>query len=148
MKRYPVQSLIPLFGLARAPLALALLVGGCATPLDAPAPKAAVAAEAEVSAIAGVTRAYPRFADIPALPVDERPLAVWGQAAGDVLASGSDLVRNTAEETWTLRGTESFASGALQDAGPPAPVVSATAAAEFFAREVRKRATPPPPPVR
>ena len=145
MKRYPVQLPILPFGLARAPLALALLVGGCATPQGASAPQAAAA---EVSAIAGVARAYPRFSDIPALPVDERPLAVWGQAAGDVLASGSDLVKDTADETWTLRGTESFASGALQDAGPPAPVVSATAAAESFAREVRKRATPPPPPVR
>jgi hypothetical protein len=149
MKRYPAQPPIPRFGLAGAPLALALLVGGCATTEVAVAPEpAAAAAEAEVSAIAGAARTYPRFSDIPTLPEDTRPLAVWGQAAGEVLGSGSDLVRDTGDETWTLRGTEAFASGARQDSGPAAPLVSATAAAESFAREVRKRATPPPPPVR
>ena len=128
-------------------MALALLVGGCATSQVAVAPEPA-AAVAEVSAIAGAARSYPRFSDIPTLPEDRRPLAVWGQAASEVLGSGSNLVRDTADETWTLRGTESFATGARQDSGPPAPLVSATAAAESFAREVRKRATPPPPPVR
>ena len=147
MKRYPAHPPIPRLGFAGAPLALALLVGGCATSQVAPAPKTA-AADAEVSAIAGAARSYPRFSDIPTLPEDTRPLAVWGQAAGEVLGSGSDLVKDTAEETWTLRGTEAFASGARQDSGPAAPLVSATAAAESFAREVRKRATPPPPPVR
>jgi hypothetical protein len=147
MKRYPAHPPIPRLGFAGAPWALALLVGGCATSQVAPAPKTA-AADAEVSAIAGAARSYPRFSDIPTLPEDTRPLAVWGQAAGEVLGSGSDLVKDTAEETWTLRGTEAFASGARQDSGPPAPLVSATAAAETFAREVRKRATPPPPPVR
>lgn len=147
MKRYPVQHPIPRFGLAPAPLALALLISGCATPQGGPAPETAAAA-AEVSAIADAPQAYPRFSDIPALPEDTRPLAVWGQIASDVLAGGSDLVRDTSEETWTLRDTESFASEARLDAGPPAPMISATGAAEAFAREVRKRATPPPPPVR
>jgi hypothetical protein len=147
MKRYPAQPPIPRLGLTGAPLALALLVGGCATSQTASAPRT-VAADAEVSAIAGGARSYPRFSDIPTLPEDTRPLAVWGQAAGEVLGSGSDLVRDTADETWTLKGTEAFASGARQDSGPAAPLVSATAAAETFAREVRKRATPPPPPVR
>jgi len=148
MKRYPVQHPIPRFGLAPAPLALALLMSGCATPQGGPAPETAAAAAAEVSAIADAPRAYPRFSDIPALPEDVRPLAVWGQIASDVLAGGSDLVRDTSEETWTLRDTKSFASEARLEAGPPVSLVSATAAAEAFAREVRKRATPPPPPVR
>ena len=147
MKRYPVQHPIPRCGLVPAPLALALLISGCATSQGGPAPETAAAA-AEVSAIAEAPRAYPRFSDIPALPEDARPLAVWGQIASDVLAGGSDLVRDTSEETWTLRDTESFASEARLDAGPPASVISATGAAEAFAREVRKRATPPPPPVR
>lgn len=147
MKRYPAQPPIPRFGLAPAPMVLALLVCGCATPQAAPALKPA-AAEAEVSAIARAERSYPRFSDIPTLPEDSRPLAVWGQAASEVLASGSDLFEDTGEETWTLQDTEAFASGARQDSGPAAPLVSATAAAESFAREMRKRATPPPPPVR
>ena len=43
---------------------------------------------------------------------------------------------------------EAFAAGAQSASGPPAPTVSATASADAFAREVRKRAPPPPPPVR
>lgn len=147
MKRYPLQHPIPRVGLAPAPLALVLLISACATSQGDPAPETA-AALAEVSAIAEAPRAYPRFSDIPALPEDARPLEVWGQAASDVLASGSDLVKDTSEETWTLRETESFALEAQLEAGPPVSGVSATAAAEAFAREVRKRATPPPPPVR
>lgn len=147
MKRYPPKPPIPRLGLAGGPLALALLVGGCATSQFAPEARTA-AADAEVAALTRAAKSYPRFSDIPTLPEDMRPLAVWGQAAGDVLGSGSELVKDTSEETWTLRGTETFAAGARQEAGPPAPLVSATAAAESFAREVRKRATPPPPPVR
>jgi hypothetical protein len=147
MKHYPVQTPIPVPRLAPAPLALALLVGGCASALPPGTPETA-AATAQVQAVAGASRAYPRFTDIPDLPVDERPLAAWGQAAGEVVADGEALARDGAEATWTLRGTDSFAAGAQRESGPSAPVVSATAGADAFAREVRKRATPPPPPVR
>lgn len=147
MKRYPVQFPIPRFGLARAPLALALLVGGCATAPLAAAPETAAAAK-EAQAVARSARTYPRFTDIPTLPEDVRPLASWGRAARDVMAAGTALEQATGEETWTLRSTGAFAQDALREAGPPAPAISATAGAEAFAREVRKRATPPPPPVR
>ena len=147
MKRYPVQLPIPRIGRSRAPLALALMVAGCATAPVAQSPATAVAAK-EVEAVAGVARAYPRFSDIPALPEDARPLAAWGQAAQDVMVAGSVLEQATRDETWTLRATESFAARTLVESGPQAPLVSATAGADAFAREVRKRATPPPPPVR
>lgn len=147
MKHSAVNPSIPGRRLAAAPLALALLYGGCASAPQAPAPGTEAAA-AGVEALAGARRSYPSFADIPELPVDERPLAAWGKAAGEVLADGAALERDGAESNWTLKGTESFAAGAQAASGPPAPTVSATASADAFAREVRKRATPPPPPVR
>ena len=146
MKHSTAIPTIPGRRLAAAPLALALLAGGCASvPAATPGAEAAAAG---VEALARANRAYPSFSDIPTLPVDERPLAAWGQAAGEVLADGAALERDGAEATWTLRGTEAFAAGAQSASGPPAPTVSATASADAFAREVRKRATPPPPPVR
>ncbi|MFM1960523.1 MAG: hypothetical protein RL588_2040 [Pseudomonadota bacterium] len=147
MKLSAANPPIPGFRLAAAPLALALLAGGCAS---VPAgPKAGTeAAVSGVEALTGASRSYPKFSDIPNLPVDERPLAAWGEAAAEVIAEGEALARGGTEETWTLRGTEAFAAGALAASGPAAPTVSATASADAFAREVRKRATPPPPPVR
>lgn len=132
--------------LAATPLALALLASGCAsTPSATPGTAAAAAG---VEALAGARRSYPSFSDIPTLPIDERPIAAWGKAAGEVLADGAALERDVADANWTLQGTEAFASGAQTASGPPAPTVSATASADAFAREIRKRATPPPPPVR
>ena len=128
-------------------LALALLASGCASAPKVGAPGTEAAA-AGIEALADAGRGYPRFSDIPALPVDERPLAAWGRAAGEVIAEGESLARDADEASWTLRGTEAFTAGAQAAAGPAAPSVSATASAEAFAREVRKRATPPPPPVR
>lgn len=133
--------------MAAAPLVLALLAGGCAStpPVAAPGTEAATAG---VEALAGVRRAYPSFSDIPVLPVDERPLAAWGRAAGEVIADGEALARDGAEASWTLQGSEGFAEKTRAASGPAAPTVSATASADAFAREVRKRATPPPPPPR
>ena len=86
---------------------------------------------------------YPSFSEIPALPNDVRPLALYGRAASDLKLAAERLVRETAPETWTLRDTESFADQARQrtpELPPPDPQ-----AAEDFARELRERATPPPP---
>lgn len=147
MKLSAANPPIPGLWLAAAPLALALLAGGCASVPPAPTP-GTEAAVAGVETLTGASRSYPKFSDIPNLPVDERPLAAWGEAAREVIADGEALASGGAEETWTLRGTEAFAAGALTASGPAAPTVSATASADAFAREVRKRATPPPPPVR
>jgi hypothetical protein len=146
MNSFPAHLSIPVRGLLGAPLALVLLVGGCAYgPASGPPPSAATT---EARALAAGAKSYPRFSDIPVLPVDERPLAAWGRAAGEVLAEGAALERDGAEDTWTLRQTEAFAAQASKASGPAAPSVSATAAADAFARDVRKRATPPPPPPR
>lgn len=146
MNSFPAPVSIPVRGLLAAPLALALMTGGCASTPGAP--PAASAAVTEAQALAGSARAYPRFSDIPVLPEDTRPLAAWSRAAGEVLAEGAALQKDGADETWTLRQTEAFAARASEESGPAAPSVSATPAADAFARDVRKRATPPPPPPR
>jgi len=146
MNTFPAHLSIPVRALLGTPLALALLASGCASrPAAGPPPTAATT---EVRALAAGAKAYPRFSDIPVLPVDERPLAAWGRAAGEVLAEGAALAKDGAEDTWTLSQTEAFAVKTSQTSGPAAPSVSATASADAFARDVRKRATPPPPPPR
>jgi hypothetical protein len=146
MNTFPAHLAIPVRALLGTPLALALLASGCASrPAAGPPPTAATT---EVRALAAGAKAYPRFSEIPVLPVDERPLAAWGRAAGEVLAEGAALERDSGENTWTLSQTEVFAAKTSQTSGPAAPSVSATAAADAFARDMRKRATPPPPPPR
>ena len=146
MNPFRLQGPIPARRLLAAPLACALLVGGCASTPAATGP--ASAALGEVNALAGKARGYPSFTAIPELPVDGRPMAAWGRAASEVLADGAALQRDAAEETWTLRQSEAFAARVAVESGPPASTVSATTAAEAFARDIRKRATLPPPPPR
>lgn len=87
---------------------------------------------------------FPTFASIPKAPTDIRPLAQYGRDAHAILAQGAALEQATAPGTWTLQGTDDFASKARKDAGPqvepPKP-----GDAEAFARALRERATPPPP---
>lgn len=103
----------------------------------------------DVAALAHQSKAFPTFASIPPEPKDVRPAKAWGQSAQQVEASGRKLERETADNTWTLTGTEAFAGAALKQAGPAIDgPESTTAATEAYVREMRKRATPPPPPKR
>lgn len=144
MKRYLARPPIPRTGPLQAPLMLAALLVGCAS-VPADQGQTPVALMTEADTLVRAAESYPDFSDIPELPMDVRPLAEWGRAARGVMSDGLSLERSTAEATWTLGDTEAFAARALADAGPPAPTVSATPAAEAFAREIRRRATPPPP---
>ena len=126
-------------------------LSGCAVtnplataPLD---PNSKIAGE--VARIGNESREYPTFAGIPPAPTDERPLKAWGRAAAQAEKDRLQLERETADNTWTLRGTEAFAQSALRTAGPaPAAMSSTSAATEAYARDLSKRATPPPPPKR
>ncbi len=103
----------------------------------------------EVAAISRAGRAYPEFADIPPLPTNLRPIKAWGIAARDSESARLALEQATAENTWTLSGTEAFAAKAIRDAGPVrASLASTTLATEAYVRDLRRRATPPPPPRR
>ncbi|MFM8820371.1 MAG: hypothetical protein ACKOD3_07505 [Phenylobacterium sp.] len=152
MKHHYVQptsrlSARELASLTVASLAFALLIGGRASAEPQSQPDIAAAAM-EVRSIARSQKAYPRFTDIPPNPKDERPVTAWGRIGREVLTAGQELERLTSPETWTLKETEPFAATAFFEAGSAPPIVSATAEAEAFARDIRRRATPPPPPVR
>jgi hypothetical protein len=103
----------------------------------------------DVAALAHQNKAFPTFASIPPEPQGLRPIKAWGQSALQIEAAGRKLERETADNTWTLTGTEDFAAAGLRQAGPAIAVgESTTAATEAYVREMRKRATPPPPPKR
>ena len=141
----------PLFPIVADRFRVFALISGCAL-LSAcvgnPFKDAAIDPASPVAAdVARLTRdnaAFPTFADIPKVPKDVRPLAAFGRDANAILRAGAALERDTAPETWTLKGTDAFVERARRDAGPqiepPKP-----GDAEAFARELRERATPPPP---
>lgn len=128
----------------------AALVAGCAAqnPFATATVDQSSPIAAEVAAKAKARKDYPSFAEIPAMPTDQRPLKAWGRAADEVQGAADQLAAATAPGTWTLTATDSFADRARADAGPalPAGESSATAEAEAFARALRERATPPPSP--
>ncbi|MEW5684266.1 MAG: hypothetical protein AB1942_05060 [Pseudomonadota bacterium] len=122
----------------------ALLTGCVGNPFkDAKVDPASPIAE-DVARITRQPTKFPTFASIPKPPTDVRPLAQYGRDARSVMAAGENLNNATAPGTWTLEGTDDFASKARRDAGPqiepPKP-----GDAEAFARALRERATPPPP---
>jgi hypothetical protein len=100
---------------------------------------------AEVTRMGQVERPYPKFSDIPEPPTDVRGPRQFAAAAAEVESGRAALERDTAENTWTLTDTLSFASQAEIAAGAdPAPTAQDAAATEALARRLRERATPPP----
>lgn len=144
----------------KAPVRLFAMVSGCglAAALSGcvsgnPFAEAAVdprsPVAADVARMANANQDFPAFSEIPAMPIDVRPPRAFGVAALEAEAARDRLERETAPGTWSLTGTETFASRAQIDAGPDAPPDGQDRrATEAFANELRKRATPPPPPKR
>lgn len=128
---------------------LSLALGACvsANPfatakVDPASPIAQSVAEAARS-----NRDFPTFSDIPEAPTESRPLRAWGKAAADTESARERLELETAARTWSLGGTEGFASRANAAAGrESAPGADEQADTEAFAKALRERATPPPPP--
>jgi hypothetical protein len=128
-----------------------VLTSGCVhyglsdTTIDPQSPIAADAAK-----MARANQTFPKFAQIPPVPKDVRPVAAYGVAAAETTKTRDEIIRATEPNTWTLPGdqaTDAFAGKARTAAGPEiAP--SDPAVTEAFARELRRRATPPPPPKR
>lgn len=138
---------VPAIAMRRASAcALAGLLAGCAaTPFaTAPTPTESAAAAA-VTEGARADRAYPAFCDIPAKPDDVRPPREWARAVAAVEKDRAELYAATAPSTWTLDGTDAFASRAQAAVQPP-PIAGARDNTEAFAQDLRDRATPPPPP--
>ncbi|OXE36940.1 MAG: hypothetical protein CGW95_04585 [Phenylobacterium zucineum] len=123
-----------------------LMVGGCTSVQAVASGKTMVP---EITAISRAARPFPTFGDIPLPPTDLRPDAAWGVRARTTEADRLAVETATADNTWTLSGTEAFAAQAVREAGPiPASVISTTATTEAYVRELRRRATPPSPPKR
>jgi hypothetical protein len=98
---------------------------------------------ADVARMSRANADFPSFNEMPVVSKDTRPIRAYGQAANELEQVRAELERQTAENTWTLRNTETFAERARRDVPdlpPPSP-----GDAEAFARELRQRATPPPP---
>lgn len=108
-------------------------------------PRSPIAAEVATSVHPDAP--YPTFRSIPPIPKDVRPHRQYGVAAAQTEKQAADLKAATADNTWTLNGSEAFAARALADAGPELPA-GQTADTEAFARGQKARATPPPPPPR
>jgi len=108
-------------------------------------PRSPIAAEVAKSVRADA--AYPTFKSIPPVPKDVRPHRQYGQAAAQAEKDAATLAAATADSTWSLNNTETFAAKARTDAGPELPPV-APGDTEAFAKGAKARATPPPPPPR
>lgn len=121
-----------------------VMLAGCVSPFGSGAVDPASPVAADVQRLSRTDRPYPKFSDIPAVPKDIRPLAMYGQQAAELASLRDRLIAETAPETWALSGTEAFADQAKRDA-PDIPVTERTEDTEAFARQLQERATPPPP---
>jgi len=108
-------------------------------------PRSPIAAEVTQSVRADAP--YPTFRGIPPVPKDVRPHRQYGELAARTEREAADLVTATADDTWTLNNSESFAAKARADAGPELPPAQ-PGETEAFAKDQKARATPPPPPPR
>jgi hypothetical protein len=104
-------------------------------------PRSPIAAEVAKSVRADA--AYPTFRSIPPVPKDLRPHRLYGQQAAQTEKEAKALEAATAEGTWTLNNSETFAAKARIDAGPELPPAE-PGNTEAFARNQKARATPPP----
>jgi hypothetical protein len=109
-------------------------------PVDPASPIAA-----EIAKRARTVGPYPTFAQIPPMPKDVRAPPAYGAGARKLEAAGAELDAQTAPDTWTLGGTDTFATGAQSTIGKEQPVTPADAGTEAFVSAGQKRATPPPP---
>jgi hypothetical protein len=99
---------------------------------------------AEVATAVRHDAPYPTFAGIPPVPKDIRPHKQYGQAAAQIEKTRDELALTTADNTWTLSNTETFAAQVKSGAGPDRGAAQQSDT-DAFAKEQRKRATPPPP---
>ena len=105
-------------------------------------PRSPVAAEVAKSVRADA--GYPTFRGIPAVPKDVRPHKQYGQQAAQTEKEAAALVAATADNTWTIGNTQTFAEAVRTDAGPVLPPADPSETAAF-AKDQKARATAPPP---
>uniref|UniRef100_B0T0R5 Lipoprotein n=1 Tax=Caulobacter sp. (strain K31) TaxID=366602 RepID=B0T0R5_CAUSK len=137
--------------LFRGAALIGLLAGlaACASPFTPPPadPSSPLAAAVNAAAKDSKHARKPSFAEIPAIPTDVRTPVQFKKAVGAEKLAAEKLKRDTAPSTWTLSGTEAYASKARDVAKVPAsdiPTDADRAATEAFAKAARDRATAPP----
>ena len=101
----------------------------------------------EVASNVHADASYPTFRGIPPVPKDVRPHRQYGQQAAVIERDAAALIAATADSTWTLTESETFANAVRGAAGPALPPAQ-PADTVAFARDQKARATPPPPPRR
>jgi hypothetical protein len=146
-----VRPGVLLRGAAQISVLLGLLTGlaACASPFTPPPadPSSPLAAAANAAAKDSKHASKPTFAEIPPIPTDVRTPVQFKKAVGAEKLAAEKLKRDTAPGTWTLSGTETYASKARNFAKVPAPAAPTDAdraATEAFAKAARDRATAPP----
>ena len=102
---------------------------------------------AEVAKTVRADAAYPTFRGIPPAPKGLRPRRQYGVQAAQIEKEADQLAAATADNTWTLENSETFAAQARADAGPVLPPAE-PGETEAFVKGLKARATPPPPPKR
>ena len=137
-------------------LAAAALAGGCFSPgkLQSAAsrpyvvdPNSPVARD--VAYASKHPGPFPRFAEIPKVPTDIRPVSAWREAVDDLKSRKAELDQEAADLPPPLSDTEPYAAGARsRAAADPADVAppDAPQQTESYAQSLRERATPPPTP--
>ena len=108
-------------------------------------PRSPVAAEVAKSVHADA--GYPTFRSIPSFPKDVRPHRQYGQQAAAIEKDAAAVIAATADGTWTLTQSDTFADAVRSSAGPLLPPAQPADTAAF-AKDLKARATPPPPPPR
>jgi hypothetical protein len=137
-------------------LAAATAMAGCvhmpnANPLAAGGINPDSTVAAEVAAVSHAPGSYPRFAEIPSLPTDVRPVPAWRTAVitewgqkrktEHEAAALPFTLNNTSTEAWAEKTRRRIPQSETMQ---PAP--DATQQSEAFAAAERARATPPSPP--
>jgi hypothetical protein len=93
---------------------------------------------------APATLIYPNFCDIPPKPTDIRPVQAFRTAVVRTRFAGAEIVRESAPDTFSLSGTDSFAESARHEGAPPPPVTAPGGMdSETFAQQAKAKSTPP-----
>ncbi len=105
---------------------------------------------ADVAAASRAPGPYPKFANVPPIPKDVRPLSAWRQSIAEAGAEKRQTQAEAAALSFSLEPGQADAFARVQrdkipasELTPPAP--DASTQAEAFAAAARARATPPPP---
>lgn len=104
-------------------------------------------AQDELTAPAPRNLAFPNYCDIPPAPKSVPSAEAFKSEVVTVRLAGRALDTKTGPETWSLSGTEDFATAAKREVEPPPPMTTPEpGGTEAFVKKSQALATPPPKP--